>query len=166
MVHQETLSLSPGTDDRAGRPSPARCSPEITKATFRRHCYRSGKGAWTRAGQLPLSVAAAAHWSGAPRSVQNSLPSASPFDSPGNDSPHPPRSVACAPVSPRPLQLSEAARVRYGGEGGVHGGYRWRVLGVCGGDRKVDGAGDANGEGAGAWTHRVGTFSGLCRPSI
>ena len=145
---------------------PARCSPEITKATFRRHCHRSGKGAWTIAEQLPFSVAAAAHWAGAPRSVQNSLPSTSLFDSPGNDGPYPPRSAACAPISPRSLSLSEAARVQYGGEGQVHRGYRWRVFGVCGGDRKVDGAGDANGEGAVAWTHRIGTFSGLSRPSI
>ena len=43
---------------------------------------------------------------------------------------------------------SEAARVQCGGEGGIHGGYRWRVRGVWGGDRKVGGAGDANASGS------------------
>lgn len=34
------------------------------------------------------------------------------------------------------------------------------MLGVGGGDRKVDGGGDANGEEPGRWMPRVGTFSG------
>lgn len=39
--------------------------------------------------------------------------------------------------------------MQYGGEGRVHADYGRRVLCVGGGDRKVDGTGDANGEGAG-----------------
>lgn len=34
------------------------------------------------------------------------------------------------------------------------------MLRVGGGDRKVDGGGDANGEEPGRWMPRVGTFSG------
>ena len=59
------------------------------------------------------------------------------------------RSVTSVPPLRRPLALRAAARVQNGGQGGVRAGRRRRMLGVRGGDRKVDGAGDANGEGSG-----------------
>lgn len=51
VVHQETVCHLAWTT-RQDRCCPGRCSPEITDTTFRRHCHRSGKGAWTTAEQL------------------------------------------------------------------------------------------------------------------
>lgn len=134
------------------------CFPEITNATFRRDCHRSGKGAWTTLEQLRFLLLPARcrprSLVRVPRSVQNLLSSASVFDSSGNGDPQPARSAGGAPP-PRRLALGTAFPGRYGGQGGIPAGCRRRVFGVCRGDRKMDGGGNANGE-----EPRVGTISG------
>lgn len=144
--------------------SQTRLSAETVTGAGRGRGLQLSSGAFCRCRR----AAVPAHWSRAPRSVQNSLPSASPFDFPGNRGPPSPRSVTRAPPRPQPLAPSTAARARHGGESCSHAGsWRLRGLGDRGGDRKVDGGCDADGEGCRRWTPWVGSFiSPLRDPSI
>lgn len=165
MGHRKPFLCPLARATRQDRRCPAGRSAEITHATFRRACPLSGKGAWITAEQRRFSVAAAAPpqlRTGRGRPVRPELAPEclAVRRPPGNGCPRPPRSVACA-LPPRQLPgFSSAAPGRHGEEGGVRAGPWRRVLGIGGGDRKVDGGGDANGEEPGRWMPRVGTFCG------
>lgn len=149
---------------RQDRRCPGRCSPEITDTTFRRDCHRSGKGAWTTAEQLrflllpPRRGRRSQVWGA---QVRPELPpECLTVRLRRKRRLAPPRSVAGSSAAAASGVLIAALPGQYGGERGTHAGFWRRVLGVGGGERKVDGGGDANGEEPGRWMPRVGTFSG------
>lgn len=149
-MHQETLSLSPGLDDSAGPPWPGSVMSRNHKRDFplRLSPEREGGVDYSRAAALSVAAAAPPSTLTGPRH-----PGPSRIRSRVLCRSIPPETAAApaefrdsAPPSPRRLSRSAGASARYGGEGGIRAGYRRWVLGVRGGDRKVDGGGHANGE--------------------
>lgn len=110
LLHRETVSSSPGPDDQARAPPSRSALSRNHKRGFPQTVTGAARGRGLEQSSCAFcgcrGAAAAAHWSDTPRSVQKSLPSAFPFDSPGNGGPGPPRSAARAPPPRRPLALS------------------------------------------------------------